>query len=348
MLCVFFLVIVFFFSFSFSVFLSLIVIITEVERNTEMKSLETPIEGPWTPEDDPLPPITKALSPVDDFIRIGPGYIDVLCPRAGWNVEEQLDYDHDTMYGCFARNAATIGDHAFLGTRQWDEATRRFTEYTWESYAECMRTVEALAAGLATLGLRKGDRVGLFSENCAAWVQAEYAVLRQGGVTVPLYASLGRAAIAFILEQTEAALCAVSPALLPELLAAVAGAADRGTALALRTVVLMPRPPGRDMHAPPVGADLRARAAALGLDVCEWDAVRAAGAARPCAASPSAPDELHSIVYTSGTLGRPKGVMLTNRAWTVTADKVPAHPCFGPGGYHEEVHFSYLPLAHVY
>ena len=313
-----------------------------------MKTLSTPIEGPWTPEDDPLPPVGRALSPVDDFIRIGDGYIDVLCPRAGWNVEDQLDYDHDTMYGCFARNAATIGDHAFLGTRQWDERARRYTHYTWESYAECMRTVEALAGGLAALGLRKGDRACLFSDNCAYWVLAEYAVLRQGGVTVPLYATLGRGAIAHILAQTEAQLCVVAPPLVKDLLAAVAGAADSGAAVALRTVVLMPRTPGKDMHAPLLSAELRARAEALGLAVREWDAVLAAGAAQPCAATPSAPDELHSIVYTSGTLGRPKGVMLTNRAWTVTSDKVPAHPCFGPGGYHEEVHFSYLPLAHVY
>jgi len=42
--------------------------------------------------------VEKMTECIDDFIRIGPGYIDVLCPKAGWNVEHQLDYDNDTMF----------------------------------------------------------------------------------------------------------------------------------------------------------------------------------------------------------------------------------------------------------
>jgi len=313
-----------------------------------MKSLETPIDGPWTPEDDPLPPWSEALKPVDDFIRIGPGYIDVLCPKAGWNVIDQLDYDHDTLYRCFARNAERIGEHRFLGTRQWDPATQRYTEYTWQNYRECMSIVETLAAGLKQLGLTKGANVGLFSDNSAYWILSEYAIVRQGGVVVPLYATLGRPAIRFILEQTEAEICVVSPPLVKELLAAIATASEDGGEIALKTVIVMPWTPGRNMDKPVIEENMLRRAEDMGLKVFEWEAVMDLGAKNPCEEDTSGPDELHSIVYTSGTLGKPKGVMLMNRAWCVTVDKPPAHPCFGPNGYQDEVHFSYLPLAHVY
>lgn len=68
--------------------------------------------------------------------------------------------------------------------------------YEWMSYGAAAAERAAIGAGLLRHGVRAGDKVGLYSVNCAEWLLTEAAIARQGCVSVPLYDTLGRRLLA--------------------------------------------------------------------------------------------------------------------------------------------------------
>src|SRR5690242_13582365 len=82
----------------------------------------------------------------------------------------------------------------------------------WESLSSerARADVESLALGLAALGVRRGDRVALLSENRYEWAVTDLATLGQGAVTVPIYPTLTAPQCRYILEYSEAQVCMVS------------------------------------------------------------------------------------------------------------------------------------------
>lgn len=202
----------------------------------------------------------------------------------------------------------------------------------WESLSSerARRDVESLAMGLAALGVRRGERVALLSENRYEWAITDLATLGQGAVTVPIYPTLTAPQVRYILDNAEARVCVVSTTAQLEKLLAVADSLPR-----LATIVVL--------DPPPASRDPRVRA---------WSAVLADGERR-AAAEPNAfrslaegtkPGDLATIIYTSGTTGDPKGAMLThaNIASNVEAalqvvDLNASDSCL-----------SFLPLCHIF
>src|SRR5262245_38767666 len=153
----------------------------------------------------------------------------------------------------------------------------------WESLSSerARSDVESLALGLAALGVRRGDRVALLSENRYEWPISDLATLGQGAITVPIYPTLTAPQVRYILENCEARLCVVStPAQLEKVLA-IADTLPRLTTLVV-------------MEPPPAARDPRVRA---------WDAVLADGERRRAAdpkaftalASGTRPNDLATI-----------------------------------------------------
>jgi long-chain acyl-CoA synthetase len=202
----------------------------------------------------------------------------------------------------------------------------------WESLSsDRARTdVESLALGLAALGVRRGDRVALLSENRYEWAITDLATLGQGAVTVPIYPTLTAPQCRYILDNAEAQVCVLSsPAQLEKLLAVI------DSLPRLTTIVVMDPPP-----------------AARDPRITAWSAVLAEGERRRAAdangfralADATKPGDLATIIYTSGTTGEPKGAMLThdNIASNVAAclqvvDLKPTDSCL-----------SFLPLCHIF
>ena len=202
----------------------------------------------------------------------------------------------------------------------------------WESLSsERARTdVESLALGLAGLGVRRGDKVALLSENRYEWAITDLATLGQGAVTVPIYPTLTAPQCQYILENSEAQVCVVSTPAQMEKVLAVAASLPK-----LTTIVVM--------DPPPVERDPRVR---------PWTTVLADGERRRTAdpngfrvlADATRPNDLATIIYTSGTTGEPKGAMLThdNIASNVLAclevvELKPTDSCL-----------SFLPLCHIF
>jgi fatty-acyl-CoA synthase len=157
------------------------------------------------------------------------------------------------------------------------------------TYGEMATRAAAVGAGLQERGVGAGDVVGLLSYNCAEFLETMFAANCLGAIAMPINWRLAAPEVRYILEHSEARALMCDEALVP-----VADKATTGMeATLLRACVPAPAPRGWTSL-----AELRTMATALS----------------PARASA---DDVHRLMYTSGTTGRPKGVMLThaNLAW---------------------------------
>ena len=224
-----------------------------------------------------------------------------------------------TLCGLFcARVAATPEQVAY---RQFDEARDAWVSFTW---AEVAAEVARWQAALAQEGLVPGDRVAVMLKNCVEWVIFDQAALALGLVTVPLYLDDRPDSAAYILDHADAKLLLVEGRFQHRNLAEIAGSAH-----SLQRIV--------SLVAPENGlADWSTRF----VVAADW---LAAAADTPVPERHLSADLLASIVYTSGTTGRPKGVMLTHENLLWNAFYASQCADFGP----HEVFLSFLPLSHT-
>ena len=189
-----------------------------------------------------------------------------------------------------------------------------------------VRRIRDLALGFLRLGAARGDRIALLAENRPEWPATDYAILAFGAVTTPIYPSLLPDQIAFILADAGARIAVVSTT---EQMRKVLAVRDRLPDL--KSLVVM------DPDGPlPEGAVGWHDVTEMGAPLPDADFEREAAATRP--------DDLATVVYTSGTTGRPKGVMLThaNLVSNVVAS------CQAIPFRRDDVCLSFLPLCHIY
>ena len=179
----------------------------------------------------------------------------------------------------------------------------------------------ALGRGLRRLGVGKGDRVMLVSENRPEWLIADVAIMAAGGITVPAYTTNTTADHRHILNDTTPKVVIVStPALAERVLPAVTHG----------TVILMEG------------------SAVSSVPLIPWAEVVAGkdGTGAPETMAAVTGDDTACIIYTSGTGGVPKGVMLSHRAILFNCQG--AFDSLGALGLENEVFLSFLPLSHSY
>jgi long-chain acyl-CoA synthetase len=195
------------------------------------------------------------------------------------------------------------------------------------SSEELLRRVAGLSSAFVELGVKPGDRVGLFAANRPEWHTADFAITGVGGVTVPIYFNESAERITYILKHCGAKFVfAAGAAQLQKLEAARAQLPE------LQQIVVADG--GPDLP----GDGLRYEtliAAAGGADVASYR----------MRASQVLPGQLASIIYTSGTTGEPKGVMLTHTNFCSNVTDSCANVRFESK---DDIAISFLPLAHVY
>ena len=199
-------------------------------------------------------------------------------------------------------------------------------EYRSITYAALARRVMRFARGLAALGVEAGDRVAIIAENRPEWAVADLATLALGAINVPLFTSLSPAQIRYILDHSGARLVIVSNAsLLRTVLQATSDDVD------VRVVVMDP----------PASLPDGAVAFDAVLELADGSPLTEEG--YHAAWVQVVPDQLASIVYTSGTTGEPKGVMLTHANFVSNVRA--AHEVLR--FTRRDVLVSFLPLSHV-
>lgn len=182
-------------------------------------------------------------------------------------------------------------------------------------WAEVADEAERVASHLLAQGLQRGDRVILFSKNCAHWIMADLAIWMAGGVTVPLYPNLAAETIRQIIEHSGANYAFV-------------GKLDNFEAMAPGLPETLPII--RFPDAPEI------------TDSSDWETILTSSEPLAERTEPDM-DELATIVYTSGTTGMPKGVMHSFR--TVGNTGILSGLLYDANA--NDRCLSYLPLAHV-
>lgn len=207
--------------------------------------------------------------------------------------------------------------------RQYERDPERWVEYTW---AELSDQMAGWRRALKAEGLTAGERVAILLENGVSWVCMDQASLALGLVTVPLYVTDNPENLAFILGDSGASVLLVGDVTAWGRLAPL-----REGFPALKKVLYLR---GKADEALPTSPPVQR--------VDEWLAGGLAG--QDSAETEALPDGLATIVYTSGTTGRPKGVMLSHRNLLSNVDAVLRHvPLFA-----EDVLLSFLPLSHAF
>jgi fatty-acyl-CoA synthase len=233
-------------------------------------------------------------------------------------------WEPTTLGGFLRRQAERYGDRPFVIT---DERT--------VTYAQVDAWATRLADGLAAVGVRPGDRVGIVMANHLEFAPVKFAVARAGAVAIPFNYLYRTDELAYVLRQSrcDALVTMTSFAGLDHLamLDEIAPGWERGPTDALphlRRVVLFP-------------TDDRRRDGAMTLADLE-----AAGRAAPGGADDSgvSPFDDGDILYTSGTTGSPKGVVVSHDAPVRTAYASALTRAFGDG---RRVLFS-LPCYHMF
>lgn len=229
----------------------------------------------------------------------------------------------DTLPDVFFQTAKKYSDRGAL-SHKIDGA------YVDITYGECVETITDFAFGLHSLGFQKDDKAAIVCENRPEWAFSDYAVMSLGGVTVPIYPTMSAKQIEYILNDSHCRAVIVSQ---PEHLEAINRIFNNLKDLKYIITLFEPETP-----AP--------------IDTSTWQDVIEKGKSvrqnEPGIITERRKEldgtDLATIVYTSGTTGQPKGVMLTHSNFVeevkYALEIIKLHE--------NDLFLSFLPLCHIY
>ncbi len=207
---------------------------------------------------------------------------------------------------CFYRRERDRASEIFLTQPEPGGSVR---DLTWSEAGDQVRRI---AAWLRAQGWPDDSKVAILGKNSAHWLLADLAITMSGYVSVPVYPTFNAEAVRYVLEHSEARACFVGK---------------------LDTIATDAIPPGILPIALPLAPTMKA---------LQWETLIAENEPLPGAPVPDR-DALWTVIYTSGTSGTPKGVMLTHGAlaWAVSSivERLKARS--------DDRVLSYLPLAHI-
>jgi len=223
----------------------------------------------------------------------------------------------DTLSKAFWRSVEQRGEKPAL-------LVKREKQYRPITYTELGRRVYAFARALHELGVRKGDRVSILSENCPEWAITDWATLCLGAITVPIYPTLTAPQVQEILRDSEPKVLVVSD----KKQLRKACEAVEGTGLNPQMICIEPdsgsETPSFEQMLNQPGALTESELRAM--------------------VESSQPDDIITFIYTSGTTGEPKGAMLTHRNLISNIEAVLQIIDCRP----DDLFLSFLPLSHVF
>jgi long-chain acyl-CoA synthetase len=199
-------------------------------------------------------------------------------------------------------------------------------KYQSISTAEFSRRVRNISSGLKVLGLKKGDKLIILSENRPEWVMVDFAAICQGGITVPIYTSLTPEQIKYIINDSEARFVVCSNPDLWEKIDRI----KNELPLVGKYIFIEDRAPRGVLPL----KEVEKNGEVFNQQNCD-DFDKSALSLNP--------DDLASIIYTSGTTGVPKGAMLTHGNLVSNVKALRSIVEFTD----KDIVLSFLPLSHV-
>lgn len=228
----------------------------------------------------------------------------------------------DTIIEILCRRIETDGPQPAL-------AVKRGGQYQWLKWNDLAADIAGAVSALVHLGVQPGDRVVQVSENRYEWILADLAIQMAGTIHVPIHAPLTGVQIGWQIRHSGAKVVLLSG---PQQAAKLAALGDACPADVIWICF------------DPCEESLAGRNITTFSDV-QSAADQAKGIEAACQARKvAAPDALATILYTSGTTGEPKGVMLTQG--NLASNACATIEAFGYEPH--DVRLNFLPLSHIF
>src|SRR6185437_14694212 len=196
--------------------------------------------------------------------------------------------------------------------------TKKNGQWVWTTYREMGKLVDDCRGGLAALGVKRGDRVCLISNNRVEWAVVAYACLGLGAACVPMYEAQHPKEWAFIAHDCSAVLVVAATKEIYEKAKELPEKAP-----SVKNIVCLALPKS---------------------DPASFEAILETGAKSPVEALHPEAKETACLIYTSGTTGNPKGVILSHANFISNVNAVQeVFPLTG-----DDRSLSFLPWAHSF
>lgn len=248
----------------------------------------------------------------------------------------------DTVYAVFQYALKRNGSRRAVGTRvlhkvdtEKDKDGREVEklhlgEYTWNTYQQLGSRVEDVAAGLVKFcDLKSKDKVIIYAETKAEWMVAAQSCFRQNAIVVTIYATLGEDGVSFGINQTRAPIIVCDNKLLKTVVKVLPQCPH------LKFIVTI-----GDVDAALVAKIAQSRPE---IKVTKMDDLAKTGSASPVQPQPPSANDTAVIMYTSGTTGNPKGVVIFHSNVCASMTGLRDASKFT----NKDVYLAYLPLAHI-
>ncbi|EOA33728.1 hypothetical protein CARUB_v10019918mg [Capsella rubella] len=223
-------------------------------------------------------------------------------------------------------------DNPMLGRREI--VNGKAGKYVWQTYKEVYDVVINLGNSIRTIGVGKGEKCGIYGANSPEWIISMEACNAHGLYCVPLYDTLGAGAIEFIICHAEVSLAFSEEKKISELLKTAPNSTKY-----LKNIVSFGE----------VTNEQRAEAERVGLEIYSWDQFLKLGEGKHFELPEKKRNDVCTIMYTSGTTGDPKGVLLTNESIIHLLEGVKKLlKTINEELTSKDVYLSYLPLAHIF
>jgi len=259
-----------------------------------------------------------------------------------------LEYESSfitTLWDLWQISQKEHGDKRCMGWRRLDEEGKLEEKYSWENYISVNKTVGMIVSGLASLGVKGCTNVGIFSKNRPEWTKAMIGIQGLAARTVALYDTLGDEALEHILKQAEIEVLFTEKGKLRKLLQLLKST----TGSRVSDIIVFDYQDKYGNKEDVLTEEDIKDFSAINVQLQGFTSFLKSGKKdlSECII-PAKAGDLCNIMYTSGTTGLPKGVMLSNIgvvcAVASAADRI--EKLLNPDD--KGTHFSYLPLAHIF
>jgi long-chain acyl-CoA synthetase len=236
-----------------------------------------------------------------------------------------------TTWDTFVNSVKKHGTNNMLGHREMINGVAG--KYVWRTYKEVYDDVILIGAAIRKVGVQPKEKCGVYGANCPEWFMAMEACNGHSMVCVPLYDTLGNEAVEFIINHAEVSIAFVQATKLDVVLASLPKCPNLKTIVSFATYT----------------EAQKASAEAAGVAIYSWAEFLVLGKDEPIDLTPPSATDLSTIMYTSGTTGEPKGVLLTHEnLLTCIAGLDYFLECRNDKHTEKDVYFSFLPLAHIF
>ncbi|KAL6544156.1 Long chain acyl-CoA synthetase 4 [Orobanche gracilis] len=238
----------------------------------------------------------------------------------------------DSCWDIFSLSVEKYPNNRMLGRREIVDG--KPGKYLWMTYKEVYNIVIKVGNSIRSCGIEGGGRCGIYGANSPEWVISMEACNANGLYCVPLYDTLGAGAIEYIICHAEITLAFVEEKKISELVKTLSGAAKF-----LKTIVSFGK----------VTPQQKEDVEKFGVAIYGWDDFLSLGENKTFDLPVKKRTDICTIMYTSGTTGDPKGVMISNNSIVTLISGVKRLlESVNESLTVNDVYLSYLPLAHIF